>query len=106
MSSPLTWVVIGLSVLLGALLVVLGLGRSPGTGRLVGGAVLGLFFGWFAGLSLVFLGISPLDSPLPVVLAVVGLVGGAVWGRLSPLGRLRKARGAGADTQPLAGVGQ
>jgi hypothetical protein len=100
--SPLTWVSIGLALLFGALLAIAGLGTSPGTGRLIGGALLGLLFGWFAGLSLVLVGVSTLDSVLPLVLAVVGLAGGGAWGRLSLLRRLLRRP---VDVGPTVGVG-
>jgi hypothetical protein len=85
--SPLTWVALaGLLVFAGLLALV---GRSalpPGTGRVVGGALLGLPFGVFLGLTLVLFGLIPLASPLFTPLIVAGAAAGAAWAWWSPLG--------------------
>jgi hypothetical protein len=75
------------AVLLGLTGVTSGAGGGSGIGRSVGGAILGLFTGWLLGLDLVLFGATALDSALPVVLAGIGLVGGAVWSRLAPIHR-------------------
>lgn len=92
--SPLIWAVLAATVLFGALLALTGLASSPGNGQLIVGALLGLPFGWFIGLTAVMFGAVPLDSVLPLVDSVLGAIGGAVWARLSPLGRLRAAAAA------------
>lgn len=92
--SPLIWVVLAATVLFGVLLALTGLAPSPGKGQLVVGALRGLPFGWFIGLTAVMFGAVPLDSVLPLVDAVLCAGGGAVWARLSPLGRLRAAAAA------------
>lgn len=90
-SSPATWVVLGLTLGLAAALVVVGLTGSPGTGRLVGGGVLGLFTGLLLGLTLVLTGTVPLHSAVPLIAALLGLFAGAAWGRWSPLRRSASA---------------
>src|SRR5690606_35242635 len=92
--SPLIWIVLAATVLFGVLLALTGLAPSPGNGQLIVGALLGLPFGWFIGLTAVMFGAVPLDSVLPLVDAVLCAGGGAVWARLSPLGRLRAAAAA------------
>jgi len=83
--SPLTWVALTGLLLFGALLVLFGRTPSPGTGRIVGGALLGLPFGLFLGLTLVLFGAIPLASPVVTILLVLGAVAGALWTWWSPL---------------------
>jgi hypothetical protein len=90
-SSPAIWVLLVLALGSAALLVVAGLAASPSTGRLAGAGVLGLLAGAFLGASLVLAGILPLESPVPLVAAIMGLVGGAAWVRWSPLRRTAAA---------------
>lgn len=85
--SPLTWVSLALTALLGAALLLAGRSGPPGVGRMVLGGVLGALLGWLLGLTLVLFGVSTLGGPLPMVLGLVGLAGGPVWVRLSPLRR-------------------
>ena len=54
------------------------------------GAVLGLLLGWLLGITVVLFGMSTLGGPVPLVLAVLGMAGGAAWARLSPLGHSRR----------------
>ena len=64
-------------------------------GRPVLGAVAGLFFGLSVAMLLVLVGVAPLDTSLLVVLPVLFLVLGLVWGTLAPLpprGQPRSAR--------------
>jgi len=84
--SPLIWAALALALAsLGGLLL---LGRSRSSpGRLASGAVVGLLFGVFAGLTLVLLGVLPLASLLVSVLAVVGLIVGLLWTFFAPLAR-------------------
>jgi hypothetical protein len=85
--SPLTWASLVLTAILGVALLLAGRSPAPGVGRMVLGGLLGLLLGWLLGLTLVLFGVSTLDGPLPLILAVLGLVGGPVWVRLSPLRR-------------------
>jgi hypothetical protein len=55
-------------------------------GHPVRGAIAGLFFGIFAGLCALTFGVVALDSVLLIVLPVLFLLLGAVWGKLAPLG--------------------
>jgi hypothetical protein len=85
--SPLTWISLVMTALLGVGLLVAGRSPSPGVGRMILGALLGLLLGWLLGLTLVLFGVSTLDGPLPLILAILGLAGGPVWVRLSPFRR-------------------
>ena len=96
LGSPLTWASLAVTALLAVALLLTGRASSPGVGRLILGAVLGLLLGWLLGLTLVLFGISTLGGPLPLVIAVLGLVGGPVWVRLSPLRRTGALTGAGS----------
>lgn len=55
-------------------------------GHPVRGAIAGLFFGIFTGLSALVFGVVALDSVLLVVLPVLFLILGIIWGKLAPLG--------------------
>lgn len=55
-------------------------------GRPVLGAVAGLFFGLFLGLSLLVFGVLALDALLLAILPGAFLVLGVVWGIAAPLG--------------------
>ena len=72
-------------------------------GHSVLGGIAGLFFGLFLGIDLLLFGVVPFNSPVPFVLTVLGLVGGVLWGRWTPIGagKARAAAGsAGAAPQP------
>jgi hypothetical protein len=58
-------------------------------GRPVLGAISGLFFGLFLSLALLTFGIVALDSIVIVILPVLFLLLGIVWGAWAPLGRRR-----------------
>jgi hypothetical protein len=84
--SPLIWVALVGLLALGALLALLGRSPTPsGPGRIVGGALLGLPFGFFLALTLVLFGVIPLASVLVMVLVVAGAVIGALWTVWSPI---------------------
>jgi hypothetical protein len=55
-------------------------------GHPVLGAVMGLLFGLSLALTLLVFGVFALDSILLLVLPVLLLVLGGVWGKLAPLG--------------------
>ena len=55
-------------------------------GHPVRGAISGLFFGISLGLTLLVFGVVALDSIVLVVLPIVFLILGVVWGKLAPLG--------------------
>ena len=55
-------------------------------GRPILGAVMGLLFGISLGVALLVFGVLALDSILLVVLPVLFLILGGVWGKLAPLG--------------------
>jgi len=85
--SPLIWAALVGLIAFASGLLLLGRGTRPaGAGRIVGGALLGLPFGLFLGLTLVLFGLLPLASPLVTALLAVGLIGGALWTFWSPLG--------------------
>lgn len=52
-------------------------------GRIIGTALLGMFFFLFLAVDLVIFGVLALDSPLVSALAAVGLVLGAVLGAMA-----------------------
>jgi hypothetical protein len=54
-------------------------------GRPVLGAIMGLLFGLFLGLDLAMLGVVPLESPMLVVLPLLGLLLGIGLGLSAPL---------------------
>jgi hypothetical protein len=76
--SPLAWVALLAALLFGGAVLLLGRGASS-SGRIVGGALLGLPFGLFVGLTLVLLGVIPLASGLVTLLPVLGAAVGALW---------------------------
>lgn len=86
--SPLVWVALAGLLLFTSLLVLLGRSAmtTPGVGRIAAGALLGLPFGLFVGLTLVLFGLIPLASPLVTTLLGIGLFVGGVWTWWSPLG--------------------
>lgn len=56
-------------------------------GRPVLGAVAGLFFGFFLGLTLLAFGVVALDSFILVLGPLVAVLAGVAWGITAPLGR-------------------
>ena len=76
--SPLAWVALLATLLLAAMVLLLGRGPSS-NGRIVAGALLGIPFGLFAGLTLVLFGVIPLASVAVTVLPVLGATVGALW---------------------------
>lgn len=93
--SPIVWVASVLTLLFLVLLV-----GSAGTiagrdaGRRVMSTIMGLLFGLELGFLLILLGIVPLHSPAPIVLAVLGLLMGMAVG-LGPSGRTMDVGAAG-----------
>jgi hypothetical protein len=83
--SPLIWAALAGLVLLAAAVTLLGRSASPGAGRMVIGALLGLPLGLFLGLVLVLFGVIPLASPLLTALIPLGAAAAAAWIRWSPL---------------------
>ncbi|MCI0687754.1 MAG: hypothetical protein L0Y54_11025 [Sporichthyaceae bacterium] len=87
--------------------------RAGGSGHPVRGAIFGLLFFLFLGLTLLLFGVLALDSVLLLVLPLVGLVLGILWGRWAPLGGSAAAApapagsGAGARATDVdSGAGQ
>ncbi len=60
-------------------------GQSPSP-RVVAGALVGLPFGLFLGLTLVLFGLLPLASPVVTILLILGPIAGGLWTWWSPLG--------------------
>ena len=58
-------------------------------GRPVGGAIWGFLFGIFLTFALLQMSVFPLDSNLVVVLPILLLILGGVWGYFAPLKGLR-----------------
>lgn len=56
-------------------------------GRPILGAIAGLFFGLFLGLTLLAFGVLALDAVLLVILPAAFVVFGIAWGLKAPLGR-------------------
>ena len=69
-------------------------------GRPVLGGVMGFLFGVFVGLDLLMFSVVALRSALLTILPIVGLILGAVWGRLGLVGRA-----SGLRTPALASSG-
>jgi hypothetical protein len=85
--SPVIW--LDLVLLLASVAALALIGRStapPSAGRVIGGALVGLPFGLFAGLGLVLSGVVPLASPVVTIVLVLGMVLGAAWSWWAPLG--------------------
>ncbi len=59
-------------------------------GRPAVGAIAGFFLGLFIAIDLLLLNTIRLDSPLVIILPVVGLILGAILGWLGPLSFLRR----------------
>jgi hypothetical protein len=85
--SPLIWAALAGLVLLAAAVVLLGQSASPGAGRMVLAAALGLPMGLFLGLVLVLFGVLPLASPLVTALIPIGAAAAVAWIRWSPIRR-------------------
>ncbi len=58
-------------------------------GRPVAGAILGFIFGIFLALSLLQMSVFALDSVMVVLLPIIMLIVGGVWGYFAPLRFLR-----------------
>lgn len=69
-------------------------GKDAVRGRPVLGAIAGLFFGLFAGLELMFLGVISSGSPLVTILPLVFLIVGVLAGLAAPFGRSGRAPAA------------
>ena len=69
-------------------------------GRPVLGGISGFFFGLFLGITLLSLGILPLDSILLTLLPIIGLALGLVLAFTAPLGRSRDSGSASAAPAP------
>lgn len=76
--SPLIWGALTGLLLFGGLVVLLGRG-TPGAGRIMGAALLGLPFGLFLGLTTVLFGLFSLGGPMMAVLIVAGAIVAAAW---------------------------
>lgn len=59
-------------------------------GRPVAGAILGLIFGIFLSASLLQMGMFALDSNMVVIVPIVMLIVGGLWGYFAPLKFLRR----------------
>lgn len=73
-------------------------------GRPVLGGISGFFFGLFLGITLLSLGILPLDSPLLTLLPIIGLALGLVLAFTAPIPR-RGGGGAVPSGAPRSGAG-
>lgn len=93
--SPLIWIALAGTVLLGVLLLLTGRAGDGGrrAGRAVLAALLGLLFGTFLGLTLLLFGLVPLESLVLSLLPLLLLFGGIGWAIWAPLG-------GGAPTPP------